>query len=156
MNQIPTNNSIKDSMMTGPYQYSLATLFLLVAAIGVVIAEAMVLPSWAAGFLGLSASFALPGFLAVGLLSCRRKGRVFCLGAVFPALALLIAISSSMGNAYRGIGQGTIDPTLLKRSLEIFGNNYRGLVAAAMLHSVLVGFLCIGLCRILEHRRKST
>lgn len=68
--------------MVAKPQFSLRWMFVVVAAVGLFLAEAVAFPGWVAAVVGVAAtSFLAPAFVA-GVVYSRGSGRAFCIGAL--------------------------------------------------------------------------
>ncbi len=135
----------------GPVQFSLGSIIALTAFVAVVSSLIFSVPSVVATPLLMLLTVALPVALTSAVIHGRGSWRAFCIGALFPAVAMLLCTSlmlliHSVSAYQNGFGS-------LRHSLEGVGPYYRPYVAVTLTASVLMGMLS-DLVRYLAQRNR--
>lgn len=154
-----------------PGQFSLATIFIVTAAVAFVLGIVFVFPDWLAGFAVLFLMFAVPAAFVV----CAKYGpgswSAFCVGALLPTATLLIGLAFTIfmfieepGGAGRRAANWATVPTVGDR-LEPYGKwlvasvtvgiLWRPIVVLSWAIAILNGILCVGIRRFILRRRGS-
>jgi hypothetical protein len=75
-----------------PLQYSLRTMFVVMTVLAVALSGIYAGPSWVSMLTGLALSLLAPMVLTIGIIYGRGYGRTFCIGGLFPAGLIFIAL----------------------------------------------------------------
>jgi hypothetical protein len=75
-----------------PFQYSLRTMFIVMTVLAVALSGIYAGPPWASILTGLALGLLAPMVLTIGIIYGRGYTRTFCIGGLFPAGVILIAL----------------------------------------------------------------
>ena len=76
----------------GPLQYSLRTMFIVMTVLAVALSGIYAGPPWVSVLTGLALGLLAPMVLTIGAVYGRGYARTFCIGGLFPAGLILIAL----------------------------------------------------------------
>jgi hypothetical protein len=131
-------------------QFSLRSMFVLVAVVSVVLAVMFTLPDTPAGFVLLFTSFALPAGLTVVVIYGSGYLRTICIGSLFPAGTLLFGLGLLWGIML--VNDGPPTPDHLIELAQGMGQEGRAFVGFTWVLSLLTGLVAVGLRRLVERR----
>ena len=101
----PPETKVSDTQTKGaPFQYSLRTMFIVMTALAVVLSGIYAGPPWVSILTGLALGLLAPMVLTIGIIYGRGYARTFCIGALFPAALILIALTPGYIDFPRVIG----------------------------------------------------
>ena len=147
-----TENAENSTPPRGPWQFSMKTLLVVTAATAVALAIVVSLPNAIAVPVMLCLAIGIPAFLTVIVIYGSGYQRTFCIGALFPACAMLHATGWLL---FFSIIEGPGNLEDLGRWLEFFDEisaPYRVYTGAAWLLAIVVGFVAVGVRWQLEAR----
>ena len=130
-----------------PFQFGLLAVFILTSAAGVACAVLFVAPTYVAAPVLTCWAMAYPAVLTTFLVYGGSVQRSFCIGALFPAGALMVYTSFGLFVVFYNGDWGQF--------LEYFGVRYSILVVALSALSGIVGLVCVGVRRWIVGRHSA-
>jgi hypothetical protein len=135
------------------FQFSLSTLFIVTTLVAVSCSLLWTMPNVTATFSLLAVSLALPAVFTTVLIYGRGYRRTFCLGALFPAGAMLVC--SNLMVMIHAISAYQNDTSIWMEFADKVGPYYRPFVGAAWVLCILIGLLCVGVRWLTERSNRN-
>jgi len=89
----PPETKVSDTQTTaGAFQYTLRTMFIVMTVLAVALSGIYAGPPWASMLTGLALGLLAPMVLTIGTIYGRGYARTFCIGGLFPAGLIFIAL----------------------------------------------------------------
>ena len=139
---------------TGPWQFSLRTLFLLTACVAVALSVLFGLPNVLAVPTIFCLVISLPALLGIVIVHGSSYQRAFCFGALFPAGLMLYSFGWFLG--YLLIGEAGVTSRDISGWIELADSlapRFRVSVGLTWILSILNGALCVVVRWLLESRQ---
>lgn len=152
-----------------PAQFSLATIFIITAAVAFVLGIVLVFPDWVAGIAILFLIFLVPAALLIAAQYGPGAWTAFSIGALMPTATISIGLTFTFfayvvkSPGFEFVGVKLIAPTTVNERLEPFsdwlaacvaiGVYCRPIVVISWAIAVVNGIVCVGIRRFILRRQ---